>query len=110
MPQGSKEAGEYKGKNEFPARLLPQQDDQPTHPPRGHIPSLESMVKAFLHVVVIILLPGCSSPFLEDEAAGPLILFLKRSLVIPMSQRGSSGSLISRPLDRLPHGVLSSRP
>lgn len=43
MPQGSKEAGEYKEKNtKFPTRLLPQHSDQPPHPPRGHIPSLES--------------------------------------------------------------------
>ena len=45
MPQGSKETGEYKEKkkkNKFPTRLLPQHSDKPSHPPRGHIPSLES--------------------------------------------------------------------
>ena len=61
------------------------------------------MVKAFLHVVVI-LPPGCSSPFLEDEVPGPLSLLLKRPLVILMSQGCSSGSLISWPLDLLPLG------
>ena len=106
MPQGSKETGEYKEKkkNKFPTRLLPQHSDKPSHPPRGHIPSLESYGQSLSargghHTAprMPVTIPG-------NGVAGPLILLLKGSLVIPMSKRCSSGTLISRPLDLLPLG------